>query len=93
MDFIFNNINLLMGGSAGTIALWLFKKIPNDELYAWVETCTYCAGVTLTLGLSKWKWTKDIWNKTIEPYFVDLIDNTVGAAIKGFIDGLRSDNK
>ena len=93
MDFIFNNLNLIVGGSSGAIALWALKKIPNKELYTWVETCTYAAGVTLTLGLSKWKWTKEIWNKTIEPYFVDLIDNTVGAAIKGFIDGLRSDNK
>ena len=26
-----------------------------------------------------------------EPYFVDLLNNTVKAAVDGFIDGLRSD--
>ena len=36
--------------------------------------------------------TKDLWNATIEPYFVDLIDNTIGAFVNGFINGLRSDD-
>ena len=45
----------------------------------------------MTLKLSKMKWTKDLWNATVEPYFIDLIDNTVGAFINGFINGLRSD--
>ena len=45
----------------------------------------------MTLGLSKFKWTKSLWNSTVEPYFIDLIDNTVGAAVQGFIDGLKSD--
>ena len=60
-------------------------------MYAWVETTAYWAGTALTLGLSKWKWTKKIWNKTIEPYFVDLLNNTVKAACDGFIKGLKSD--
>ena len=45
----------------------------------------------MTLGLSKFRFTKDLWNKTIEPYFIDLVDNTVGTAVKSFIKGLRSD--
>ena len=51
----------------------------------------YGFGVACTLGLSKYKWTKKLWNKTVEPYFIDLIDNTAGAAVEGFIEGLRSD--
>ena len=47
----------------------------------------------MTAGLSKWVWTKKLWNKTIEPYFIDLIDNVVGGALRGFVKGLRSDNK
>tara|TARA_R110002096_G_scaffold133294_1_gene284144 strand:- start:159 stop:440 length:282 start_codon:yes stop_codon:yes gene_type:complete len=93
MDFLMNNLNLLAGGGAGALTLWVLKKVPNKELYNWVESCTYVAGVTLTLGLSKWKFTKKIWNSTIEPYFVDLIENTIGAGLKGFLDGLRSDKK
>ena len=91
MEFFTNNITLLAGGGSSAIALWLLKKIPNDDLYSWVKTGTYWAGSVLTLGLGKWKWTKKIWNKTVEPYFIDLLSNTVEAGIEGFIEGLRSD--
>ena len=91
MDFFTNNITLLAGGTTAGLALWLLKKIPNEDLYAWVKTGAYWAGTAMTLGLSKFKWTKSLWNSTVEPYFIDLIDNTVGAAVQGFIDGLKSD--
>ena len=91
MDFITNNLGLLAGGTSAGIVLWLFKRIPNEDLYAWVKGGTYWAGTAMTLGLSKFKWTRKVWNATIEPYFIDLVDNTVGAAVKGFIEGLRSD--
>jgi hypothetical protein len=91
MEFIINNLTLLTGGTTAGLVLWLLKRMPNEDLYAWVETVAYWAGTTMTLGLSKWKWTKGIWNSTVEPWFIDLIDNTVGAAIEGFIKGLRSD--
>ena len=48
-------------------------------------------GKVMTLGLSKWKFTKNIWNKTVEPWFIDLIDNFIGSAVRGFIKGLRVD--
>ena len=92
MDFLINNINLIAGGSTGAAALWLLKKLPNEDLYSWVETMSYWVGTTMTLGLSKWKWTKNLWNQTIEPYFIDLIENTFGAALEGLLKGLRKDN-
>ncbi len=91
MDFLTNNFTMLVGGGSSAIALWLLKKIPNEDLYAWVETGAFWAGSVMTLGLAKFKFTKKIWNKTVEPWFIDLIDNTVGAAVEGFIKGLRSD--
>ena len=91
MDFITNNLGLLAGGTTAGIVLWLLKRIPNEDLYAWVKAGSYWAGTAMTLGLSKFKWTRKVWNATIEPYFIDLVDNTVGAAVKGFIEGLRSD--
>ena len=91
MDFLTNNLTLLVGGTSTGIALWLLKKIPNEDLYSWVETGAYWAGSFMTLGLGKWKLTKKIWNSTVEPWFIDLVDNTVGAAVEGFIKGLRSD--
>ena len=91
MDFLTNNLGLLLGGGSSAIALWLLKRIPNEDLYSWVETGSYWAGAAMTLGLGKWKLTKKVWNSTVEPYFIDLLDNTAGAAVKGFIKGLRSD--
>ena len=91
MEFFTSNLNLFAGGGASAIALWLLKRIPNDDLYSWVETGAYWAGSVITLGLGKWKWTKGIWNKTVEPYLIDLVDNTAGAAVEGFIKGLSSD--
>ena len=87
------NLTTIIGGGSAAIVLWILKKIPNDDIYSWVETGAYWAGTALTLGAAKWKLTRKVWNSTIEPYFVDLIENTVGAAVNGFIGGLRSDNK
>ena len=91
MDFLTNNLTLLAGGTSAGLALWLLKRIPNEDLYSWVETGAYWAGSFMTLGLGKWKLTKKLRNSTVEPWFIDLVDNTVGAAVKGFIEGLRSD--
>ena len=91
MEFLTSNLGLLIGGGSSAVALWVLKAIPNEDIYSWVETGSYWLGTTITLGLGKWKFTKKVWNTTIEPYFIDLIDNTVGAAVKGFIEGLRSD--
>ena len=79
-------------GAAGVGLAWVLKKIPNDTIKDKVGKVMYGAGVACTLGMGKWKWTKGIWNKTIEPYFVDLIDNVVVNGIAEFVRGLRSDN-
>ena len=91
MEFFTNNVTLLASGGASAIALWLLKRIPNDDLYSWVETGAYWAGSVITLGLGKWRGSRKIWNSTVEPYLIDLVDNTAGAAVEGFIKGLRSD--
>ena len=92
MDFITNNLTLLAGGGSTAIALWVLKKIPNDKLYSLVNGVCYKAGTIVTLGLAKWKFSRKIWNQTVEPYFIDLLQNTIGAAVDGFIKGLKSDN-
>ena len=89
MDFL--GLGLGLGG--GGIALFILKKIPNEKICAFVEGSFEKLGLLMTAGLSKWVWTKKLWNKTIEPYFIDLIDNVVGGALRGFVKGLRSDNK
>ena len=77
---------------AGVGAAWALKKIPNNTIKAKFGAFMYGAGVACTLGLAKFKWTKSIWNKYIEPWVVDAIDNIVANGIKKFVEGLRSDN-
>ena len=91
LDFLSNNVGLLIGGTGGGIVLYILKKIPNKEICAWVEGLCFTAGRIMTLGLSQWKITKGMWNKTVEPFFIDLVDNFIGGALRGFIRGLRSD--
>ena len=79
-------------GVAGAVVAFALKKIPNKTIKAKFGSWMYSLGVLCTLGLGKWKWTKKVWNKTIEPYFIDAIDNIVVTGISKFVDGLRSDN-
>jgi len=79
-------------GIAGTIAAWVLKKIPNNVLKAKFGALMYGAGVACSLGLAKFKWTKGIWNKVIEPWVIDAIDNIVVSGVSKFVEGLRSDN-
>lgn len=85
-------LGLSLGLSSGGALVWILKKIPNDKICSVVEGMFEKVGVLMTAGLTKWSFTKKIWNKTIEPYFIDLIDNVFGSAVKGLIKGLRSDN-
>jgi len=87
------NSGILVGGGASAIVLWVLKKIPNESICSVIETTFESLGKVMTLGLGKWSVTKGVWNKTIEPYFIDLVDNVFGSLVRGFIKGLRSDNK
>ena len=91
LSFITGNVGLLAGGGTAGIVLWILKKVPNEHICSIVETSFESIGSAMTLGLSKWKVTKSVWNKTIEPWLIDLVDNVVGGAVRGFINGLRSD--
>ena len=81
-----------VGGVAGIGVAWILKRIPNRKIKAKMGLLGYTAGVAMTLGLSKMKWTKRLWNKYIEPWFIDLLDNCILHFLKEFFRGLRSDN-
>ena len=83
---------MTLGISGGSAFLWVLKKIPNEKICSVVEGCFEKLGTLMTLGLTKWKFTAKVWNKTIEPYFIDLLDNVVGGAMRGLVKGLKSDN-
>ena len=91
MDFLLNNLGLITGASASGVVLYALKKVPNKEIANIVETFAFGCFRAMTLGLSKWKFSKGLWNKTIEPWFIDLIENILGGFIKGAVKGLRSD--
>ena len=80
------------GGAVAVGVAFALKKIPNATIKAKLGVVMYSAGVACTLGLAKFKWTKKVWNKTIEPYIVDAIDNIVSHGIQEFVRGLRADN-
>ena len=86
------NSGLIVGGGASAVVLWVLKKVPNEHICGVIETAFESIGKVMTLGLGKWKVTKGVWNSTIEPWFVDLVDNVFGSMVRGFIKGLRSDN-
>ena len=93
MGLATNNSGLLVGGGTAGIILFVLKKVPNDQLANIVETAAEACGTVMTAGLSKWSFSKKFWNSTIEPWFIDLFDNVMGGIIRGFVKGLRSDNK
>ncbi len=84
--------NIFIGAAVLAIA-WVFKAIPNDKIYNFVKALFTKLGTVCTLGLAKWKWSAPLWNKYVEPWVIDFIENTVGAALSGFIAGLRVDNE
>ena len=89
---ITSNPAVIVGGGASAVVLWVLKKVPNESICSVVETTFESLGKLMTLGLGKWSVTKKVWNSTIEPWFVDLVDNSFGSMVRGFIKGLRSDN-
>tara|TARA_Y100000310_G_C20087115_1_gene536540 strand:- start:216 stop:509 length:294 start_codon:yes stop_codon:yes gene_type:complete len=87
-----SNSSLIVGGGASAAVLWVLKKVPNESICSVIETTFESLGKIMTLGLGKWSATKKVWNKTIEPWFIDLVDNIFGSIVRGFIRGLRSDD-
>ena len=85
-------VQYAMFGVGGVIIAWALKRIPNDVIKAKFGAFMYGAGVACTLGLTKWKWTKKFWNKLIEPWVIDVIDNIIVTGVSKFVEGLRSDN-
>ena len=91
LSAVSSNTGLIAGGGTAAIVLWVLKKVPNESICEMVETMFYGLGKAMTLGLSKWNLTRKFWNSTVEPWFIDLFDNVIGGAVRGFIKGLRAD--
>ena len=92
MDFLLNNVGLMAGISSAGVGRWMLKKVPNDKISLAVEGACFRLGkiVTIFMGSKKSPVGK-FWNKTIEPWFIDLLDNILVAGFKGLVKGLRID--
>jgi hypothetical protein len=84
--------NALIIGAVTLVLGYILNQFKPDFLASIVTKTFTGFGITVTLGMSRWKVTKNFWNNIIEPWFISFIDNTVGAAVKGFIAGLKTDN-
>ena len=91
LSFLTNNLGMIAGGGTAGVALWVLKKVPNEKICSFVESASEKLGTIMTLGLGKWSLTKGVWNSTVEPWLIDLIDNVFGSMVRGLIKGLRSD--
>ena len=91
LSFLTNNLGMIAGGGTAGVALWVLKKVPNEKICSFVESASEKLGTIMTLGLGKWSLTKGVWNSTVEPWLIDLIDNVFGSIVRGLIKGLRSD--
>ena len=91
LTFLTNNLGMIAGGGTAGVALWVLKKVPNEKICSFVESVSEKLGTVKTLGLGKWSLTKGVWNSTVEPWLIDLIDNVFGSMVRGLIKGLRSD--
>ena len=79
-------------GGVSVLVAYILKKIPNQALKSKFGSLMYGLGVTLTLGLAKWQFSKKGWHSLVEPWIVDAMDNIVAHGIREFIRGLRSDS-
>lgn len=93
IDFISNMaISWTLDGLTTILFLWLMKKIPNGKIKSFFGGVGWRVGVILTLGLSRYKWSKAWWEKAGEPWLIDLIDNTINEFTSMLVMGLRSNN-
>ena len=86
-------IGKILGIGVASAMIEAAKRIPNDKIKNRLKPVFYRAGVLLTLGLAKSPLVGPVWNRTVEPYVVDLLDNVLFAMRYGLIPGLRSDNQ
>lgn len=97
VQLILNNLWTILGvaGIGGLLGIMLKKYVSNDFIIGAGKKARWAGkalGVLVTGGLSKWKYTKPVWNKIIEPYVI-VIFKTIALNFQiGVIEGLESDN-
>jgi len=86
-------LELAFGTASAAIITWILKKIPTAKARQWIYTVFFKIGVKISAFFAHWKFTKSIWNNSLEPWIIGFVDMIFGAIISGLFDGLRSDNE
>ena len=85
-------IGIVGAALGGSVLNWVLGKIPTEKIKIVFGKIMYGLGVTVTLGLAKWKYSAKVWNKTIEPWVIVFLESLISYGLSEFVRGLRSDN-
>ena len=66
--------------------------VPNRAVKRACKRHMFTVGKAMTLGMTGHPVTSAIWERSVEPLVVDLLENTAYGILHGMIPGLRSDN-
>jgi len=75
-----------------TAFVYVMKLMPNEKVYAGVRMFFRGIGIIISKTMCAVPIVGSIWNKVIEPYFIDLFQNTILAMCDGLVSGLKQDN-
>ncbi len=87
------NYGMITAGSTIAVFIggWILKKIPTDKFAIWARKVGKSQGLAITTFFNKK--IPALWNGIIEPIVIDTLNAVFFAWIRGFISGLKSDNK
>lgn len=91
--FVNQQILTYIGASlAVVIATWILKKIPTEKIRTAIYKAFFEVGAIISRFFNNWKYTRKIWENTLEPWLIGFLDMVFVSTMKGLFDGLRSDN-
>lgn len=87
------NYGMITAGSTIAVLIggWILKKIPFNKLAQWAEKIGLSQGKAITKFFNA-KLPR-LYNSIIEPIIIDVINAVCLSWVRGFIIGLKSDNK
>ena len=91
MEFLYPILGVILSALLGFI---LKNWVTEDRLAAWqgiVRKFATGVGIAITLGLSRYPWSKMLWNRLIEPVLILVLDAIWMPLWTGLKTGLLSD--
>ena len=89
-------VNKALAWAGGSIILfvatWFLKWVPTAKIRKVIYDVCFEFGAMLSRFFNNWKYTKAIWENTLEPWLLGFLDMVFGAIFDGLSAGMRSDN-